>query len=54
MHLEKLIKKSIIVINIQELSKTIDVTMLRIRNDLMLKRKQKSRLKIILMQLKRK
>jgi len=53
-HLKKLIQKSIIIINAQELSKTINATMLRIRNDLMLKKEQKSKLKIIFLQLKKK
>jgi hypothetical protein len=42
------------IINIQELSKIIDVTILRIRNNLMLKRKQNLKFKIIFLQFKRK
>jgi len=53
-HLEKLIQRLIAIINVQKLSKTIDVIILRIRNDLILKREQKSKLKIMVLQLKKK
>jgi len=52
-HLEKLIQRLIAIINVQKLSKTIDVIILRIRNDLILKREQKSKLKIMVLQLKK-
>ena len=38
-HFEKLIQRSITIINVQKLSKIIDAIILHIRNDLMLKRK---------------
>jgi len=53
-HLKKLIQKSITIINIQELNKIINATILRIRNDLILKREQKSKFRIIFLQFKRK
>ncbi len=40
--------------NVQKFKKIINVIMLRIRNDLMLKRERKSKLKITFLQLKRK
>ncbi len=52
-YFKKLIQKLITIINAQELSKTIDATMLSICNDLILKREQKLRLKIIFLQLKK-
>jgi len=51
-YFKKLIQKLITIINAQELSKIIDATMLSICNDLILKREQKLRLKIIFLQLK--
>lgn len=53
-YLEKLVQKSITIMNVQELSKIINVAMLRIRNNLMLKKEQESKLKITLLQLKKK
>jgi broad-specificity NMP kinase len=53
-HLEKLIQKLIAIIYIQELDKIIDVAMLRIRSDLMSKKEQKLKLKIIFLQFKKK
>jgi len=40
--------------NVQKFKKIINVIMLRIRNNLMLKRERKSKLKITFLQLKRK
>ena len=54
MYLEKLILKLIAIINVRKLSKIINVAMLRIRNNLMLKREQKSKLRITSLQFKRK
>jgi len=52
-YFEKLIQRSIVIINAQELSKIIDATILRIRNDLILKKEQKLKLKIIFLQFKK-
>jgi len=53
-YFEKLIQRLVIIINIQELSKTINATILRIRNTLISKKEQKLRLKIIFLQFKKK
>jgi hypothetical protein len=53
-YFEKLIQRLVIIINIQELSKTINATILRIRNNLISKKEQKLRLKIIFLQFKKK
>jgi len=53
-YFEKLIERLITIINIQELSKTINATILRIRNNLILKKEQKLRLKILFLQFKKK
>ncbi len=47
MHFEKLIQRLITIINVQELNKIINIIILRIRNNLMLKKEQKSKFKII-------
>jgi len=52
-YLEKLIQRLIVIINVQKFEKIINVTMLRIRNNLMSKKKQKLKLRIIFLQLKR-
>jgi hypothetical protein len=43
-----------IIINVQELNKIIDATILRIRNNLMLKKEQKLKLRITFLQFKKK
>jgi hypothetical protein len=53
-YLKKLIQRSIVIINAQKFEKIIDVTILRIRNNLILKKEQKLKLKIIFLQLKKK
>ncbi len=52
-YLEMLIQRSIAIINPQEFIKITDVTILRIRNNLILKREQKLKLRIIFLQLKK-
>ncbi len=52
-YLEKLIQRSIAIINAQEFKKITNVTILRIRNNLILKREQKLKLRIIFLQLKK-
>jgi len=46
-YLKKLIQRLIVTINAQELNKTINTTIQYIRNNLIFKRKQKSKLEII-------
>ena len=53
-YLEKLVQRLIIIMNARKFKKIIDATILRIRNELMSKRERKLRLKITLLQLKRK
>jgi len=53
-HLQKLIQRSIINMNFQESDEVIETIMRRIRNDLTLKRDQKSKLHKTSLQLKRK
>jgi len=53
-HFEKLIQRLIAIINAQKLNKIIDAIILRIRNDLILKKEQKLKLKITFLQLKKK
>ena len=54
MYLEKLVQRSIAIINAQKLNKIINAIILRIRNDLILKKEQNLKLKIIFLQLKKK
>lgn len=46
-YLEKLVQRSMAIINAREFEKVIDIAILRIRNDLMSKRERRSRLRII-------
>jgi len=53
-YLEKLIQRLIAIINAQEFEKIINVTILCIRNNLISKKEQKLKLKIIFLQFKKK
>jgi hypothetical protein len=52
--LEKLIQISITIINVQKFKKIINIVMLRICNNLMSKKEQKLKARIIFLQLKKK